>query len=539
MAMSGLDRGRLTAPTVLVCGRAFACTVLLALAVAGALAASAGADSAIDLGTLGGIQWPNNSSGGDESHARGINDSGEVVGRTTTLHGGDHAFLWTASAGMVDLGTLGGENSEAVAIDDSGQVAGEAETAIASERRSGYGGSCYHAFLWTAAGGMVDIGPLGYTSYVVAISQSGQVIGIYYPCQGGHTRAFSWTKAGGFVDLGTLGGVKSEPTAVNDEGEVTGESETRLGASEAFSWTQAGGMVGLGTLPGFTDSNGRAINDHGEIIGTSSKAFSWTGEGGLIDLGTLPGDNRSEGVAINDSGQVVGDASGEAPDSVFSWTQAGGMVKVEGLERAVAISDSGEVIGPGGSCRGATWTQAGGTIALGAVPGYECAEPVAVNDAGQIAGNADGRLEAKEPYPVAVLWDTTDSTSTRVTCAPVSVFAGASSRCKATVTDTEPKAPSAPTGAVTFTSSGQGSFSASGCTLAPAGAVTASCQFAYTPSAPTSSPAHTDVITARYSGDSLHGPSSGVANVQVLAAAKAVQRCAIGGGAWWLPRCWL
>jgi probable HAF family extracellular repeat protein len=510
--------------------------------VAGALAAGARADSAIELGTLGGIQRPN-PYGDDWSEVRGINDSGEVVGRSSTIHGGSHAFLWTASLGMVDLGTLGGDGSEAVAINDSGQVAGDAETDNAGEIRPGSGANCYHAFLWTAAGGMVDIGPPDYTSRVAALSPSGQVVGIYYPCPGGHTRAFSWTHAGGFVDLGTLGGVKSEPTAVNEGGEVTGESETRLGASEAFSWTQAGGMVGLGTLTGFTGSSGRAINDHGEIIGTDGegedRAFSWTGEGGLIDLGTLPGDKRSEGVAINDSGQVVGNARGEAADSAFSWTQAGGMVRVEGLGEAVAISDSGEVIGPGGSCRGAAWTQAGGTIALGAVPGYECAQPVAVNDAGQIAGDARGPLEVKEPDPVAVLWNTTDSTSTRLSCVPVAVFAGAASTCKATVTDTETKAPSAPTGALTFTSSGPGSFRASGCILAPAGAVTASCQFAYTPSAPTSSPARTDVITARYTGDSLHGPSSGVANVQVLAAAKAGQRCVIGGGASWLPRCWL
>ena len=52
---------------------------------------------------------------------------------------------------MVDLGTLGGAYSQAVAVNDNGQVVGSSRLA---ERRA-------HAFSWTAAGGMVDLGTLG------------------------------------------------------------------------------------------------------------------------------------------------------------------------------------------------------------------------------------------------------------------------------------------------------------------------------------------------------------------------------------------
>ena len=48
----------------------FALASLLALAVAGALAACACAESVIDLGVPGGMQWPNKRSGGDESYVR-------------------------------------------------------------------------------------------------------------------------------------------------------------------------------------------------------------------------------------------------------------------------------------------------------------------------------------------------------------------------------------------------------------------------------------------------------------------------------------
>jgi probable HAF family extracellular repeat protein len=83
-----------------------------------------------DLGTLG----------GRFSQAGGINDQGQVIGSADTADGSTHAFLWTASDGMQDLGTLtGGTFSEAFGINDQGQVIGVRDMADGSSR----------AFLWT------------------------------------------------------------------------------------------------------------------------------------------------------------------------------------------------------------------------------------------------------------------------------------------------------------------------------------------------------------------------------------------------------
>ena len=120
---------------------------------------------------------------------------------------------------------------------------------------------------------MVDLGTLGATSnsFATAVSPSGQVVGYSYLPGNATTHAFSWTQAGGMVDLGTLGGSSSTAKAVNGAGQVVGYSEIASGQQHAFLWTQAGGMVDLGTLGG-SSSHAVALNDAGQVVGDSTTA---------------------------------------------------------------------------------------------------------------------------------------------------------------------------------------------------------------------------------------------------------------------------
>jgi probable HAF family extracellular repeat protein len=91
---------------------------------------------------------------------------------------------------MVDLGALGGDASNAYAVSE-GQVVGEAD--IGSRDAHGY--PVAHAFSWSQAGGMVDLGTLeGYAhSKAVALS-SGQIVGQAYDYSPSEGHAVLWTQ---------------------------------------------------------------------------------------------------------------------------------------------------------------------------------------------------------------------------------------------------------------------------------------------------------------------------------------------------------
>src|SRR5437899_360015 len=76
------------------------------------------------------------------------------------------------------------------------------------------------------------------------------------------------------TDLGTLGRRyrDSGASAINERGQVVGDSATASGKQHAFLW-QNGKMTDLGTLGrAYTDSGAVAINDRGQVVGTSFTA---------------------------------------------------------------------------------------------------------------------------------------------------------------------------------------------------------------------------------------------------------------------------
>ena len=178
-----------------------------------------------DLGTLN----------GRNSFARALNDEGQVAGiaeiEFARLFARNHAFVWTGARGMQDLGTLGGRNSDAIALNSSGQVASVSDTILIDPFTPA--NPLAHAFFWSpsgpTAGRMLDLGTFGgLTSFAFAINDAWQVVGkaATDPSSPNLSHAFIWTAAEGLVDLNTripnapVGLTLTEAIAVSQNGSV-------------------------------------------------------------------------------------------------------------------------------------------------------------------------------------------------------------------------------------------------------------------------------------------------------------------------------
>ncbi len=156
-------------------------------------------------------------------------------------------------------------------------------------------------------------------TYAYGINKSGQVVGQGWVSSFG---AHAFLHNGGqMIDLGTFpGGIQAVAYAINDAGQVVGTSDGAIAVSKkttvhfthAFLYAN-GKMVHLGIPSGATYSQATAINGNGQIVGVAgfsdgtSHAVLYS-NGVWTDLGTFSGSSATEATGINLSGQIVGTA---------------------------------------------------------------------------------------------------------------------------------------------------------------------------------------------------------------------------------------
>jgi probable HAF family extracellular repeat protein len=284
--------------------------------------------------------------GGSSSFASSINERGEIVGASQngqfdplTASPAAVAVLWENGI-THNLGTLGGNQGVANAINDCGQVVGAALNAIpdafagialpgttpptsfAQTFLFATAATETHAFLWSA-GIMQDLGTLGGPdSTGVAVNDRGEIAGqsftnfIANPSGVPTIDPFFWEN-GKMVDIGTFGGTYGFANGINNRGQVVGTSNLAGDlAHHAFLWDEREGLKDLGTVEGYTASSiAYWANDAGEVVGesdstTASRAFLWK-NGVMTDLGTVAGDACSVALSINSQGQIVGFGSAD------------------------------------------------------------------------------------------------------------------------------------------------------------------------------------------------------------------------------------
>lgn len=283
------------------------------------------------------------------------------------------ALLWTAATtyaqttprySVTDLGTLGGTESAAAGINNLGQIVGGADTA-----KKGKGPEFItNVFVWQNGRMRAVPGLDGSRAYVVAVNSRGQMAGAYSPQHLLAKFAAARFEPNGKARLIGSFPVKergyslSQADALNAKGQMGGVSN-----NQAFFWDGAKLAKRL-PPPGFRTSEARAINDSGQAAGkadrgpaaaTRTRALFWAANGKVTDLGVLPSYTDSVGRAMNNRGQVVG------------WVSAAGTGAHRFAFRYQAF------VWENGKLRG-----------LGSIPRIKDSKAAAINNKGQIVGNA-------------------------------------------------------------------------------------------------------------------------------------------------------
>ncbi|MDT7778896.1 MAG: hypothetical protein QOC99_1408 [Acidobacteriota bacterium] len=203
--------------------------------------------------------------GGTFASAYDINDANQVVGESEIAPLQDRGFVWQKATGMQTINSFNGTGSSgANGINNDGFIVGWASTAAGAT----------HAYV-LRNGVMTDLGTFGGTlSVAQKINDIGEVVGFAgIPSSTANKpyHAFHWSDAGGLQDLGTLGGgTRSIAYDINNKSIIVGQSETVPGTSHAFIYDSTHGMRDLNDLAagsGWTLQEARGINDKGQIVG--------------------------------------------------------------------------------------------------------------------------------------------------------------------------------------------------------------------------------------------------------------------------------
>lgn len=319
----------------------------------------------IDLGTLGAYRYTNGALQ-NVSSASALNNTGQVVGSSTTSSSFSHAFLYSGGV-MTDLGTplvtdcgTAIAYSGATGINDSGQVLG---FSLCSD------GSQITSWIW-ANGTVTQVpGIAACPTYFwpTGINANSSVTG--FTCLETNTIQAAISDDVTTRGLGVLARGLSVGTSINSSGQVTGYTDTSSG-THAFLYSQ-GVMSDLGTLGGtrsgypLSYSQGQVINDSGQVGGESIAADSTfhaflMSSGVMKDLGAIRQGYDAYVGGMNNVGQTVGYTQSipgsNNPPFAWLYTAASGFLDLNTLVpggsgwvlfQARAVNDNAQIAANG------------------------------------------------------------------------------------------------------------------------------------------------------------------------------------------------
>jgi probable HAF family extracellular repeat protein len=270
---------------------------------------------------------------GGRTFAFDINDSGLAVGMSV-VGGLEHAFAWQGSSRR-ELDPLAGDNASGVGgVNSAGQIVGYSALLFGSTPR-------VRAVMWQPnSSEAIDLGVVddSHLSYGLAINDLGMVAG-YYTSLGGSADAYEWQSD--IVDtlFRPAGSCCAFADALNNAGVAVGSVRSGCCDDVPVKWDASGALSYLPMLKRGTTGAAAGINSSGLVAGWSTfqaspnpHAVLWR-KGHAIDLGTLPEPDldSSYASAINDQGQVVGTSAVGPDDPVYGIISHATLWEVKGL----------------------------------------------------------------------------------------------------------------------------------------------------------------------------------------------------------------
>lgn len=281
-----------------------------------------------------------------------INANGDVAGSGIAADGRIHAYRWSATSGLEDLGRYG-VSSMAWGMNDNGDVVG-----------TSWDADFPHPFIAPRGGVVTDLmARYPQILQINDISNDGRMTGFTW-----QWHAFRTQPDGTFQELTSN---FSFGARINSSGQVAGVIWGDAAMTEprhAFRYTESDGLVDLGTLHGGW-SGATAINSSAVVAGWSgggpenvpTRAFRLKPGEPMQDLGVLPWGfmgGAPAAYAINAAGDVVGATDGWLSWTPFLYTDADGMIDLRfhvttadrltvSIDSACGINSSGQIVASG------------------------------------------------------------------------------------------------------------------------------------------------------------------------------------------------
>ncbi len=264
----------------------------------------------------------------------GSGTAGLAIAQAINVHGVVAGQAWNTASTAIDAVAWGpgGAIARVLAPADDGQLSVTGLNARGQAAGFAFEAGPERAVLWQPDGSRVDLGTLApfepdALAEAHGINDAGAIVGM---SAGNHRiHAFAWTAARGMLDLGALPGQESSAAAINAGGVVVGNSQPHgfPANSTAIAWVPGTGMLALPALPAQSPVYGAtasAVNAAGDIVGgyafdnggiANGRPCIWIAAEGYAayDLRDLidPADPRKTGVqfypavGINAAGHVV------------------------------------------------------------------------------------------------------------------------------------------------------------------------------------------------------------------------------------------